>query len=123
MRWSAAALAAFMLGCGEERKPPGSTAQAVEETPADSLALTAPGGVEIWLTAARAGTSAAGTPCTDRTLEIRRDNKRIPVPLLYTGSPPELVNDSTIRARLSNQCVPADAYLVDLRTGQPVRER
>lgn len=91
--------------------------------PADSLVATAPGGVEIWFTLSRQAKAADGTPCTDRTIEIRRGGTRVPVPLLYTGAAPELVNDSTIRARLSNQCVPGDAYLVDLRTGRPVRER
>ena len=43
--------------------------------------------------------------------------------LLYTGSAPEIVNDTTMRARLSDRCVPGDAYLVNLRTGRPVRER
>jgi hypothetical protein len=56
-------------------------------------------------------------------MEIRRGGTRVQVPLLYTATAPELVNDSTIRARLSNRCVPGDAYLVDLRTGHPVRER
>jgi hypothetical protein len=59
----------------------------------------------------------------DRAIEIRRGDTRVKVPLLYTGTPPELVNDSTLRARLSNQCRPGDAYLVDLRSGRPVRER
>ncbi len=48
-------------------------------------------------------------------MEIRRGSTSVPVPLLYTGTAPELVNDSTLRARLSDQCVPGDAYLVDLR--------
>ena len=91
--------------------------------PADSLVATAPGGVEIWFTLSREGKAADGTRCTDRTIEIRRGDTRVQVPLLYTGALPELVNDSTIRARLSNQCVPGDAYLVDLRSGRPVRER
>ena len=90
---------------------------------ADSLVATAPGGVEVWFTLSREGKAANGTRCTDRTMEIRRGGTRVQVPLLYTGTAPELVNDSTIRARLSNQCVPGDAYLVDLRTGRPVRER
>jgi hypothetical protein len=79
--------------------------------------------VEIWFTLAREGVAADGSRCIDRTIEIRRGSSRVQVPLLYTGAPPELVNDSTIRARLSNQCVPGDAYLVDLRSGRPVRER
>ena len=56
-------------------------------------------------------------------MEIRRGASKIPIPLLYTGSAPEIVNDTTLRARLSNKCEPGDAYLVNLRTGQPVRER
>jgi hypothetical protein len=104
--------------------PEQGTAEAARApAPADSLVATAPGGVEVWFTLSREGKAADGTPCIDRTMEIRRGDSRIQVPLLYTGTAPELVNDSTIRARLSNQCVPGDAYLVDLRTGRPVRER
>ena len=91
--------------------------------PADSLVATAPGGIEIWFTLSRESQAAGGTRCIDRTIEIRRGGTHVRVPLLYTGAVPEVVNDSTIRARLSNQCVPGDAYLVDLRSGRPVRER
>jgi hypothetical protein len=108
---------------GADRPEQGSAEVAQAAAPADSLVLTAPGGVEVWFTLSRQGKTAEGTPCTDRTMEIRRGGTRVPVPLLYTGTAPELVNDSTIRARLSNQCVPSDAYLVDLRSGRPVRER
>ncbi len=116
-----------MLACGgPDEKPAAETAGAAPvaaAAPRDSLVATAPGGVEIWFTLARDGKAADGTSCVDRTMEIRRDSARIPIPLLYTGAAPELVNDSTIRARLSSQCVPADVYLVNLRTGRPVRER
>ena len=101
----------------------GAAGEAQAPAPVDSLVATAPGGVEIWFTLSREGTAADGTRCTDRAIELRRGGTRVPVPLLYTGAAPELVNDSTIRARLSKQCVPGDAYLVDLRTGRPVRER
>lgn len=115
-----------MLACGgRDERPPVDGAGAAPGTPTaprDSLVATAPGGVEIWFTLAREGKTADGTTCVDRTMEIRRDSARIPIPLLYTGSAPELVNDSTIRARLSKQCVPSDVYLVNLRTGRPVRE-
>jgi hypothetical protein len=108
---------------GAESPEQGAVEVTRAPVPADSLVATAPGGVEIWFTLSREAKAADGTPCTDRTIEIRRGGTRVPVPLLYTGTPPELVNDSTIRARLSKQCVPGDAYLVDLRTGRPVRER
>jgi hypothetical protein len=101
----------------------GAADAAQPPTAADSLVATAPGGVEIWFTLSREGKAADGTRCIDRAIEIRRGGTRIQVPLLYTGTAPELVNDSTIRARLSNQCVPGDVYLVDLRSGRPVPER
>jgi hypothetical protein len=108
---------------GAESPEQGAAEVVRAPVPPDSLVATAPGGVEIWFTLSREAKAADGTPCTDRTIEIRRGGTRVPVPLLYTGTAPELVNDSTIRARLSKQCVPGDAYLVDLRTGRPVRDR
>jgi hypothetical protein len=115
-----------VLACttgGEEAGKPDAGAEAPVSAPADSLVATAPDGAEIWFTLSRESKAADGRTCIDRTMEIRRGTSRIPVPLLYTGTAPELVNDSTVRARLSNQCVPGDAYLVNLRTGRPVRER
>ena len=108
---------------GADSPEQGAAEVARAPAPADSLVATAPGGVEVWFTLSREGKAADGTACTDRTMEIRRGGTRIQVPLLYTATAPELVNDSTIRARLSKLCVPGDAYLVDLRTGRPVRER
>jgi hypothetical protein len=122
MNAAAALLAACVLGCGGDSAPP-KPAAATDAPPADSLVASAPGGVQVWFTLARRATSPEGTRCVDRAIEIRRGDTRVQVPLLYTGTPPELVNDSTLRARLSNQCRPGDAYLVDLRTGRPVRER
>lgn len=119
-------LLAHAAGCSERDKPGTADAgspSAESPAPADSLVATAPGGVEVWFTLAREGKAADGTTCIDRTLEIRRGDTRIQVPLLYTGAAPEIVNDTTMRARLSDNCVPGDAYLVDLRTGRPVRER
>jgi hypothetical protein len=126
--WRGAVIAVVAVGaagCGgrEETRPAESAEAAQPAAPADSLVATAPGGVEIWFTLAREGKAADGTTCTDRTLEIRHGDRRVPVPLLYTGTAPEIVNDTTMRARLSDRCAPGDAYLVNLRTGRPVRER
>ena len=77
----------------------------------------------MWFTLARPDTGRDGRHCQERGLEIRRAGTRIAVPLLYTGEPPELLNDSTMRARLWTNCMPGDAYLVDLRTGRPVPDR
>lgn len=124
-RVALAGMLAAAVGCGggETPRPAAQTAEPEPAAPADSLVATAPGGVEIWFTLAREGKAADGTPCTDRTIEIRRGERRVPVPLLYTGTTPEVVNDSTLRATLSNNCAPGDVYLVDLRTGRPVREK
>jgi hypothetical protein len=117
-----AVLGAAMLGglaCGE--RPARAAADAVAITP-DSLVATIGDSTAIWLTLARRDSGGSGA-CTERAIEIRRGSSRTPVPLLYTGSAPEVVNDSTLRARLWNHCEAGDTYLVNLRTGQPTRER
>lgn len=108
------------IACGKSTPPP-PAGEAATAAPADSLVATAPGGAEIWFTLARTDSGDAGR-CIARAVEIRRGSARIPVPLLYTSSAPEMVNDSTFRARLSDHCRAGDAYLVNLRTGRPVRE-
>jgi hypothetical protein len=119
-------LGAMVFGCFGCADRPSDAAPAGRgaspSRPADSLVATAPGGAEVWFTLARPD-SAEGRHCVDRAIEIRRGAARVPVPLLYTGTSPEILNDTTLRARLSSGCRPGDAYLVDLRTGQPVRER
>jgi hypothetical protein len=91
--------------------------------PADSQVLSNSAGVEVWFTLARAATGADGRQCVERGLEIRHGGKRVQVPLLYTGAPPVLLNDSTMRAMLWTHCQPGDAYLVNLRSAHPVRDR
>lgn len=110
------------LACGERPAPGPAADTPVSAAPADSLVATAATGTEVWFTLARPDSGPDGR-CTDRAIEIRHGVTRIPVPLLYTGTSPELVNDTTLRARLSNRCRPGDSYLVNLRTGRPVRER
>jgi hypothetical protein len=106
------------LGCADRAKP----VRAADAPPADTLVATARGGAEIWWTLARHD-SAGGRRCIERAVEIRRGTARIPVPLLYTTLVPEVLDDTTARARLSTHCLAGDSYLVDLRSGRPVRER
>jgi hypothetical protein len=106
----------------------GNERSAVKENPAraepaDSLVATSPAGIEIWFTLAREAARPDGTRCIERGIEIRRGSTRLKVPLLYTGSAPVFLDDSTMRALLWNRCAPGDAYLVNLRSGHPVRER
>ena len=113
------------LACAERPARAAAGTTSTSDTgaiPSDSLATTIGDSTEIWFTLTRHDSGAAGA-CTERALEIRRGTTRTPVPLLYTGAPPEVLDDSTLRARLWNNCTPGDTYLVDLRTGQPVRER
>jgi hypothetical protein len=111
------------LACGKPAPPPPASADSVATGPAaDSLVATAPGGSEIWFTLSRSDSGDTGR-CTARAVEIRRGGARIPVPLLYTSATPEILNDTTFRASLSDHCRPGDSYLVDFRTGRPTRER
>ena len=115
---------AALLACGGPPRPKPAATDSVAQAPrTDSLVLTNPAGVEIWFTLARAAMGADRRPCIERGLEIRQGCKRVQVPLLYTGSPPVFLNDSTMRATLWTHCRPGDAYLVNLQSGHPVRER
>jgi hypothetical protein len=115
-------LLALAACSGSANERPRSQGDPPHVAPADSLVAIAPNGAEIWLTLAREAKGSDGAPCTERGIEIRRGSTRLKVPLLYTGSAPVLLNDSTMRALLWNRCAPGDAYLVDLRSGHPVRE-
>lgn len=129
-RGAMACLCLAMLGsCGKGSPPPdlsdGDTtaADGSAQFPSlpDSLVLTAPSGITVWFTGARRATDSSGAPCLERGLVIVRDGSRTLVPLLMTRAAPTLVNDSTMRAHLSSQCVPVDTYEVNLTTGQPTR--
>lgn len=128
MRLPAAIVVMAVLtgACGERRPVPAAVARAdsvAARFPAvpDSLVLTAPDGTEVWFTQARRGIDSAGATCLERGLEIRREGTRTLVPLLMTGTAPELRNDSTFRARIWLNCRPGNTYDVDLRTGRPTR--
>jgi len=122
-------LAALALaGCGGPPAEDGQQGSAVADratdaatTPSvpDSLALRAPDGSEVWFTDWREATGDDGQQCLERVMEIRRGADTVPIPLLYTGAVPTLVNDSTIRARIWLDCTPGNTYEVDLKTGFP----
>ena len=116
-------MVAALIACGQSGDAGGNVVGRARSEPlADSLVLTN-AGVEVWFTLAREATGSDGQPCIERGLELRNGSSRIKVPLLYTGSSPVILNDSTVRAVLWTHCQPGDAYLVNLRSGQPVRER
>ncbi|HEY8196602.1 MAG TPA: hypothetical protein VIG04_06470 [Gemmatimonadales bacterium] len=117
------ALAALLSCGGSKAEAPVVADSAARALPLDSLVLTGAAGIEIWYRLARTSTAVDGQACVERGLEIRQGGRRVQVPLLYTGSPPVLVNDSTMKAILWTHCAPGQSYLVDLRSGHPVRER
>ena len=111
------------LGCARGEPAPGvpPAAPSAPVEMKDSLVLSAPGGVTIWMTEGRPATDSKGATCIERSLEIRRDSNKVRVPLLYTVSAPTLKDDSTLRAELAKNCHPGDVYHVNLRTGQPTK--
>ena len=124
MRRTLGLFAALAAGCGARGEPapdgpPVPDSRAVLPQPADSMVLTAPGGVTVWLTEGRPGSDSTGAACYERTLEIRRDTARLKVPLLYTVTVPVLLDDSTMRAELARDCRPTTRYRVSLRDGMP----
>jgi hypothetical protein len=117
------ALAALLLcACRSDQRPPANGETGDASKPSDSLVISNADGVEIWFTLARVAQGPDRKRCVERGLEIRRGGTRVQVPLLYTGTPPVLLDDSTMRALLWNHCRPVDAYRVDLRSGRPLRE-
>jgi hypothetical protein len=120
---SAFFLLALISGCRSRPQPQSDGKAGSETQPSDSLVASGENGLEVWFTLERAGRAADGTACVERALEIRRGGTRVPVPLLYTGAVPVILDHSTMRAELWNHCRPVATYLVNLRTGQPLRER
>jgi hypothetical protein len=112
----------LVVACRAERGSQATGSIATSRLP-DSLVVTSPRGLEVWFTVGRRSKAADGSACTERSLEIRRGATRTTVPLLYTGAGPILVNETTMRAELWTHCKPVSAYLVNLLSGQPVRER
>lgn len=109
-------------GCADRREARSDAPPEAPATPAasaDSLVLTTLGGVEVWYTLVRPARGSDGASCVERGLEVRRDGARMLVPLLYTRDIPQLLDDTTITARLYRDCVPGDRYRVSLRSAQP----
>jgi hypothetical protein len=115
-------LLVVLVGACRAEERPRPQDDAATPSVRDSLVATSGDGLEVWFTLMRVGRAADGASCVERGLEIRRGGTRIQVPLLYTGAAPVLLDQSTMRAELWNHCRPVGTYLVDLRSGRPVRE-
>lgn len=123
-----AAALVLLTACADEAAN-GGDAQGLAETRAaelprslelpDSLLFTLESGGEVWWTLARESADSSGTRCVERGLEVRRDETRVAVPLLYSADVPAVVDDTTLQVRLWTDCVPGRLYRVNVRTGQP----
>ncbi len=123
-RRSAVAAALILCACGtREGTPPASVATpGVDGGRArGEEALRVSDSVSVWFASARADTAPDGTTCLERVMEIRTNDRTVPIPLLYTGEIPTITSDSTIDVHIWRHCIPADRYRVNLRSGQPVR--
>lgn len=126
---AALTLVAAILACGGGRSDADTAEAAPEEEGmvssklTDSLILRTRDGYEVWFSGSRPARDDNGQVCVERTMQIRHDTTRVNIPLLYTGAPPILVNDSTIEAAIWLHCRPGNLYQVNLRTGLPVRVR
>lgn len=116
-----ALLGAIALTACTRPAPPPPARAAAPPPPAESLALPVTEGVSVWFGDVREDKDEAGQACRERILVIHRDSARVIVPLLYTGTVPSVINDSTIEAELWLHCKMMDRYRVNLRTGQPTR--
>ena len=118
---SRAVIALLVITACSRREKARSAPPAAATATAPELALQVSDSVAIWFTSARVDTSASGTECRERVMEIRVRDRTIPVPLLYTGEAPTITSDSTVQVHIWRHCVPADLYRVNLKTGQPTR--
>lgn len=126
-RWNSgarfvAAVTALVVACREappDRAQP-SAPPAVVATP-DSLVLELDGDLRIWFAEGREARDSAGSSCFERSVEIRRGDSTIKVPLLYAVRAPAVVDQRTISAELSKDCRVMAIYHVDLASGRPTK--
>jgi hypothetical protein len=112
----------LLAGCGAHGEPEaGAVPEVAQAAPAvpDTLVLSLPGGNTVWLAEGRRAADSAGTPCFERSVEIRREGVKLKVPLLFTAAIPTRVDDSTFQALRYHDCRPANAYKIGVRDGMP----
>ncbi len=73
---------------------------------------------QVWLVTGREARSSTGGTCLEQGIQLRKGPLKIPVPLLYTSTMPEVVNGQLV-AKLSKDCVSGATYSIDPKTGQP----
>lgn len=126
--YQTASLALFVLlaGCKEAPSPQaGAPATIAADDTSSAMVPTAethlfdmPDSTQVWMVTGREAHASGGERCIERGIQLRKGPFKIPVPLLYTSTLPEIVNGKLV-ARLSKDCVSGASYSIDTKTGQP----
>lgn len=125
-RIAAAVVLALLAACKEAPAPGTSSATtpAADDTSsamipiAETHLFDLADSTQVWLVTGREAHASGGEKCIERGIQLRKGPFKIPVPLLYTSSLPE-VQDGKLVAQISNDCVAGASYSIDPKTGQP----
>lgn len=111
--------ALLLLGCSRPAPPPPPPASPAPLVAAvDSLVLTLPDSMAVWLVTGRQGVAADGSTCDEWSIKVGTRATRHLVPLLYTRRAPKLVRGEVLAIQ-SNHCVEGDTYMIEPATGAP----
>lgn len=109
----------LLAACGETPRPaPVTATPTIPAGPADSLVLTLPDSTTVWMVRGREGIGADGATCQERSLELRKGEHKVMVPLLYARTAPHLEHGK-LYATLSNRCADVAEYAIDPVTAYP----
>lgn len=117
---------ALLAACTEAPRPQAGSPATIAADDTSSAMVPTPethlfdlaDSTEVWMTTGREAHASGGEPCLERGIQLRKGPLKIPVPLLYTSTLPEVV-DGKLVARLSKDCVSGASYVIDTKTGQP----
>jgi hypothetical protein len=107
----------LLAACAKEAPPPATDSTPAAPVLQDSLVLTLPDSIPVWLTPGRTGTAADGASCREFGVRV---GKKL-VPLLFVREAPRF-EAGVLRATLTRDCAPVATYRIDPVTAQPTKE-
>ena len=125
-RIAAIAALAFVAACKDAPTPQAGAPATLAADDTSSMMVPTPethlfdlaDSTQVWMVTGREAHASGGEQCIERGIQLRKGPLKIPVPLLYTSTLPEVV-DGKLVARLSKDCVSGATYSIDPKTGQP----
>ncbi|HTK57048.1 MAG TPA: hypothetical protein VL295_09485 [Gemmatimonadales bacterium] len=116
----------LLAACTKASSPQGGTPATIAADDTSSAMVPTPethlfdlaDSTQVWLVTGREAHSSTGGTCLEQGIQLRKGPLKIPVPLLYTSTMPEVVNGKLV-AKLSKDCVSGASYAIDPKTGQP----